>query len=102
MTNFILSLIFLFKCENKCNNEIWNLTLTDPTIFCILKSLKTTEKPKLLIILPNFLHACLALFSFFAPKQTIFPFEKIRAVVFGSLNFHNDCRKPFWIIFSIC
>ena len=53
-------------------------------MFYTLNSLNLTSKPILDILLAYFLEASLDSYSLLAPVTTIFPEEKIKAVVLGS------------------
>lgn len=70
--------------KTKPSNRIGNLTSQLPTIFCILKSKNFAVNPSFWIIRAYLRAANRESSSLFAPVHTIFPDEKIKAVVLGS------------------
>ena len=64
-------------------------------MFWIVNLVNRTGNPIFLMILANFLEACLEIYSLFAPVQTILPEEKIRAVVLGSRSFMITAANRF-------
>lgn len=60
-----------------------------------MKNIKLTSKPSFWMILAYFLAASFESSSLFAPVQTIFPEENIRAVVLGSLILMITAAKRF-------